>query len=142
MTDMQAALGVSQLERLSVAAAARRTHVSNYSSLLAGLPLKLPVDPADRESSWHLYVVEIDTTRCRASRAQVFAALRAAGIGVNVHYIPIHMQPYYRKLGFAPGQFPAAEAYYAQALSLPLFPQLMAGQQEEVAAVLRRALTA
>ena len=114
--------------------------MTNYTSLLAGLPLKLPVEPADRESAWHLYVVEIDAARCAVPRARVFAALREAGIGVNVHYIPIHLQPYYRRLGFRAGQFPAAEAYYAQALSLPLFPQLTPAQQEEVAGALRRAL--
>jgi len=142
MTDVQAALGTSQLQRLPEAAAARRALVSNYSRLLAGLPLKLPVEPADRESAWHLYVVEIDATRCAVSRAQVFARLREAGIGVNVHYIPIHLQPYYRRLGFSPGQFPASEAYYANALSLPLFPRLTLAQQEEVTAALRGALTA
>jgi UDP-4-amino-4,6-dideoxy-N-acetyl-beta-L-altrosamine transaminase len=142
MTDVQAALGASQLQRLAASAAARRALVANYSRLLADLPLKLPVELPDRESSWHLYVVEIDAARCRAPRARAFAALRAAGIGVNVHYIPIHLQPYYRRLGFGPGQFPAAEAYYSQALSLPLFPQLTQAQQQEVADALRRALAA
>jgi UDP-4-amino-4,6-dideoxy-N-acetyl-beta-L-altrosamine transaminase len=142
MTDVQAALGASQLQRLAASAAARRALVANYSRLLADLPLKLPVELPDRESSWHLYVVEIDAARCRVPRARAFAALRAAGIGVNVHYIPIHLQPYYRRLGFGPGQFPAAEAYYSQALSLPLFPQLTQAQQQEVADALRRALAA
>jgi UDP-4-amino-4,6-dideoxy-N-acetyl-beta-L-altrosamine transaminase len=140
MTDVQAALGVSQLRRLDESAAARRALAANYQRLLADLPLRLPMVPDDRQSAWHLYVVEIDAARCAVSRAQVFAQLRAAGIGVNVHYIPIHLQPYYQRLGFRAGQFPAAEKYYAQALSLPLFPRMTAAQQAEVVARLTEAL--
>ena len=104
--------------------------------------LRRPARRADRLSSWHLYAVEIDAARCAVPRARVFQALRDAQIGVNVHYIPIHTQPYYRRLGFRPGQFPAAEAYYAQALSLPLFPMLSDGEQDHVVATLAKALQA
>ena len=104
-----------------------------------GLPLKLPARRQDRVSAWHLYAIELgDGATC--SRAELFAALREAGIGVNVHYIPIHLQPYYRELGFAPGDFPAAEHYYARAVSLPLFPAMTDAQQDRVVEVVRAAV--
>lgn len=139
MTEIQAALGLSQLQRLDALHARRAALAERYDGLLAGLPLKLPARRADRVSAWHLYAVEIDTPR--VSRRAVFDALRDADIGVNVHYIPIHTQPYYRALGFAAGDFPAAEAYYARALSLPLFPALSEAEQDRVVATLARALT-
>ncbi len=140
MTELQAALGRSQLQRLEVMHCRRAALAESYEGLLAGLPLRLPVRQPDRVSAWHLYAVEIDAARCPRPRAEVFAALRAAGIGVNVHYIPIHTQPYYARLGFRRGDFPNAEAYYAQAISLPLFPALTEAQQRHVADSLRRAL--
>lgn len=140
ITDIQAALGHSQLKRLDAMQADRIALADRYDELLGDLPLHLPVRLADRVSSWHLYAVEIDGERSNASRRAVFEALRNASIGVNVHYIPIHTQPYYRKLGFKPGDFPAAEQYYAQAISLPLFPALTHAQQDRVAQVLRAAL--
>lgn len=142
MTDLQAALGASQLQRLETMHAARVRLADRYDSILRELPLRLPARLADRVSAWHLYVVEIDAARTKATRLAVFNALREAQIGVNVHYIPIHTQPYYRKLGFRAGQFPNAEAYYAQALSLPLFPALTDAGQDRVAAVLGKALRA
>jgi dTDP-4-amino-4,6-dideoxygalactose transaminase len=140
MTELQAALGSSQLQRLRVQHARRVRLADRYDALLAGLPLRLPARLPDRNSAWHLYGVEILPGPGIASRAEVFAALRAADIGVNVHYIPIHTQPYYRALGFKPGDFPAAERYYAQALSLPLFPELRDVDQERVVEVLATAL--
>ena len=107
---------------------------------LDGLPLLLPTRLPDRCSAWHLYAVEIDETRTSRTRAAVFAAMRAAGIGVNVHYIPIHTQPYYERLGFKRGDFPAAERYAARSISIPLFPALTAEQQQRVASTLREAL--
>lgn len=142
MTDVQAALGLSQMERLEQMAAARVARADRYDSLLADLPVKLPVRLTDRDSAWHLYAIEIDTTRTGATRASVFQALRNAGVGVNVHYIPIHTQPYYRRLGFKRGDFPAAEHYYANAISLPLFPAMTDAQQDHVARVLRQTLVA
>jgi dTDP-4-amino-4,6-dideoxygalactose transaminase len=94
----------------------------------------------DRSSAWHLYAVELIPTPGQPTRAAVFAALRAAQIGVNVHYIPIHTQPYYRALGFRRGDFPQAEHYYAHAISLPLYPELSDADQDRVVAVLRAAL--
>lgn len=142
MTDLQAALGLSQLERLGTLHGQRIALADRYDELLDGLPLLRPARLDDRQSAWHLYAVEIDHTRTRRSRAEVFQAMRAAQIGVNVHYIPIHTQPYYAALGFRRGDFPAAEAYYARALSLPLFPALTEAQQDNVARELRRALQA
>lgn len=140
MTDLQATLGASQLRRLDALHQERIRLADAYDVLLEDLPLLLPLRQADRLSSWHLYAVEIDTARTNCTRAAVFDALRQAQIGVNVHYIPIHLQPFYARLGFKPGDFPASEKYYAGALSLPLFPALTRTQQERVADVLRKAL--
>lgn len=146
LTDIQAALGCSQLERLDALHAAREHLAHRYDRLLADLPLRLPARAPGpgtlARSSWHLYAVEIVRGPGVADRATVFARLREAGIGVNVHYTPIPLQPYYRALGFGPGQFPAAEAYAAQALSLPLHPRLSEAQQDRVVAELGRALRA
>lgn len=141
MTELQAALGLSQLARLDQMQARREAIADRYDTLLAKLPLILPARRADRRSAWHLYAVEIDEKRSRVTRDAAFAALREAGIGVNVHYIPIHTQPFYRRLGFSAGDFPAAERYYARTLSLPLFPALTDAQQERVVDVLRAVLT-
>jgi dTDP-4-amino-4,6-dideoxygalactose transaminase len=140
MTELQAALGRSQLARLPALQARRDRLARRYDQLLADLPLRLPTRLPDRCSAWHLYAVELPAAASHASRAQVFAQLRGAGIGVNVHYIPIHTQPYYRALGFQAGDFPAAERYYAQTLTLPLFPELSDDDQDRVVAALRAAL--
>ncbi len=137
MTDIQAALGFSQLTRLDEYVAARRRLADRYDRLLAGLPLQTPWRDAKAESAWHLYVIRLDAPTCRRA---VFEHLRAAGIGVNVHYIPVHLQPDYRRLGFAPGDFPIAEDYYARAITLPLYPGLSDAEQESVVATLREAL--
>jgi dTDP-4-amino-4,6-dideoxygalactose transaminase len=138
ITDLQAALGSSQLARLDAMQERRTALADRYDTILADLPLKLPTRANDRISAWHLYAVEI--RQPGPSRRSVFEAMRQAGIGVNVHYIPIHTQPYYQDLGFRPGDFPAAENYYANAISLPLFPALTEAQQDYVAATLRAIL--
>lgn len=140
MTEVQAALGLSQLRRLGVMQERRRALADRYDELLVGLPLLLPARLADRGSSWHLYAVEIDDTRTKVTREHVFTAMRDAGIGVNVHYIPIHTQPYYQRLGFRSGQFPASERYYRRAISIPLFPALRTEQQQRIVDSLRAAL--
>lgn len=142
MTDMQAALGRSQLSRLAPMQAARAALADRYNMLLADLPIKRPHVPSDRVSAHHLYVVEIDSARTSAKRAAVFDAMRSAGIGVNVHYIPIHLQPDYRRLGFGPGDFPASEAYYDGAVTLPLFPEMTHAQQDRVVETLCSLLVA
>lgn len=141
LTDLQAALGLSQLKRLPELHRARAVAADRYDALLRRLPLRLPPRLADRECAWHLYAIEIEP-RSRRSRAEVFARMRDSGIGVNVHYIPIHTQPYYRALGFRPGDFPCAERYYAAAISIPLFPRISNEQQQRVVDALREALEA
>lgn len=140
LTDIQAALGLSQLGRIDDLQASRTALADRYDRILEGLPLILPPRLADRQSSWHLYVIEIDTVRTSVGRRQVFEALRSAGIGVNVHYIPIHLQPYYARLGFRRGDFPCAERYYTNAISLPLFPAMTEAQQDRVVGQLTNAL--
>ncbi|HEU0118228.1 MAG TPA: UDP-4-amino-4,6-dideoxy-N-acetyl-beta-L-altrosamine transaminase [Alphaproteobacteria bacterium] len=140
ITDIQAALGSSQLKRLKEMRQKREDLSQRYDKKLAGLPLILPPRQNDRVSSWHLYVVEIDETKTRATRGDVFQAMRAAHIGVNVHYIPIHTQPYYQKLGFKWGNFPNAERYYKRALSIPLYPALTNEQQDFVVKTLADAV--
>lgn len=140
LTDVQAALGTAQMARLSAFHARREELAARYPGLLAGMNLELPVVPEGRRSSWHLYPVRLrgDSTK---NRARIFASLRGQGIGVNVHYIPIHLQPYQRlRGGFGPGYCPEAEAYYLGALSLPLYPLLTEGQQDIVARALAQAL--
>jgi len=133
MTDIQAALGCSQIERLPEYVGRRAALAERYNRLLANSGLALPwCDPACA-SAWHLYVVGWNEQASGRSRAEAFARLRAAGIGVNVHYIPLHTHPYFRGLGFRPGQFPHAEAHYARALTLPLHPGLTEAQQDRVA---------
>jgi UDP-4-amino-4,6-dideoxy-N-acetyl-beta-L-altrosamine transaminase len=140
MTDVQAALGSSQLRHLEDWIQRRHVLAKRYDALLAKLPLVLPLRSPDARSALHLYVVLVDPARGRSSRATVFAKLREAGVGVNVHYIPVHTQPDYRRLGFKVGDFPAAESYYARCLSLPLFPELTSDQQDVVVAALANAL--
>lgn len=132
MTDLAAALGSSQLQRLEALRERRRALAERYCRLLEPLPVTRPLSLPDRESSHHLYVIELEEAEDRATRAEVFARMRTAGIGVNVHYIPIHLQPYYRRLGFEPGAFPTAERYYSRALTLPLFPALTEAEQDKV----------
>jgi UDP-4-amino-4,6-dideoxy-N-acetyl-beta-L-altrosamine transaminase len=138
LTDLQAVLGLSQLQRLETYVARRQAIAARYDSLLAGLPLTCPQRAADGRSALHLYPIVLHDS---AQRRRVFEALRAAGIGVNVHYIPVHLQPYYRRLnGSGPGDFPHAEAYYAAAISLPIYFALTDIQQDQVVAELRSAL--
>jgi UDP-4-amino-4,6-dideoxy-N-acetyl-beta-L-altrosamine transaminase len=140
MTDIQAALGTSQMARLEPFVARRRELAARYDRLLAKLPLTCPWQHPDTHSAWHLYVIRLHRSEIKLSRRQVFDALRAAGIGVNVHYIPVHTQPYYRNLGFAPGMFPEAESYYADAITLPLFAKMTNDEQDAVVAALQKIL--
>ena len=140
MTDLQAALGVSQLGHLDEWVARRHSIADVYDRALAELALILPVRPAGSRSALHLYVVQLDPARTRLDRRTVFDRLRAAGVGVNVHYIPVHTQPDFAKLGFHAGQFPVSEAYYRRCLSLPMFPALTEVQQGCVIDALREAL--
>jgi len=137
LTELQAALGLSQLQRLPQFLAARQQAVVNYQKLLKDLPLQLPTAAADGVSAWHLYIIRLDDADLRL---RVFESLRAAGIGVNVHYIPIHTQPYYQQLGFQWGDFPAAERFYSTIISLPMYADLSYPQQQQVAEALQTSL--
>jgi UDP-4-amino-4,6-dideoxy-N-acetyl-beta-L-altrosamine transaminase len=124
MTDMQAALGCSQMNKLERFAARRRELADLYDRELADLPLRpLARDPRGI-SGWHLYMIRLNLGGIRTTRREVFDRLRAEGIGVNVHYVPVHLQPDYQRLGFTRGMFPEAERYYEEAITLPLFPAM------------------
>lgn len=140
MTDIQAALGLSQLDRLDELVERRNLLARRYDQLLAGLPLQLPAVQPDNKSAFHLYVVRLRNGVTRKTHREVFEALRDQGVGVNLHYMPIHLQPYYRNLGFGPGLCPEAERYAQEAISLPLYPGLTEPQQEQVVQALRKAL--
>jgi len=136
MTDMQAALGLSQMKRLPAMVARRVELAARYDRLLADLPVILPKQSSDTASSWHLYVIQVEAARHR----QIFEGLRLAGIGVNLHYIPVHTQPYYRQMGFERGMFPHSETYYARAISIPLYSGLTDAAQDTVVAALQQVL--
>lgn len=140
MTDLQAALGLSQMQRLDEFVAKRHVIADAYDRLLANLPVVTPWQHEDGYSGLHLYVVRLKLSEIGKTHRQVFEALRAEGIGVNLHYIPVHTQPYYRTLGFKPGDFPEAERYYAEAISLPMFPGLSKVQQDRVVESIRKAV--
>jgi UDP-4-amino-4,6-dideoxy-N-acetyl-beta-L-altrosamine transaminase len=140
LTDLQAALGASQMRRLDEFVARRRFLAGRYHELLRELPLQLPWQHPGAASSWHLYIVRLQLDRIGRTHREVFEAMRAAGIGVNLHYIPVHLQPYYQKLGFKQGDFPEAERYYGEAMSLPLFYDLGLAEQDRVAAALKTAV--
>lgn len=139
MAELQAALGLSQIERLGEFVAARAARAARYDQSLAELPLDLPWQHPDAASAWHLYIIQLEKGLAQ-NKPRIFEALRALGIGVNLHYIPVHLQPFYRAKGFVPGQFPAAEAYYNRALSIPLFATMTDDQQSTVEAALRETL--
>jgi UDP-4-amino-4,6-dideoxy-N-acetyl-beta-L-altrosamine transaminase len=139
MNDIEAALGRSQLGRLDAFVDRRRELASRYDSLLGNLPLRPLAERPWARSSCHLYVVRLDLAAMGKTQAGVFEAMRAAGIGVNLHYIPVHTQPYYRGLGFRPGDFPEAERYAAEALTLPLYYGLTDADQDRAIEALKRA---
>jgi UDP-4-amino-4,6-dideoxy-N-acetyl-beta-L-altrosamine transaminase len=134
MTDIQAALGLSQMQRLDSFISQRHELAKAYNENLRNLPLQLPWQHPDSYSAWHLYVIRLN------KRRQVFESLREAGIGVNVHYIPVHTQPYYQHKGFKLGDFPEAEKYYDEAISLPIYPLLTKIQQKKIITDLKKAL--
>jgi dTDP-4-amino-4,6-dideoxygalactose transaminase len=140
LTDIHAALGVSQLQRLSTYIEQRNVLARRYDELLRDLGLLLPTVREGNISAFHLYVVRLKPGEHAKTRRQAFDELRRAGIAVNLHYSPVHLQPYYRALGFAPGQYPEAESYGREALTLPLYPGLTFEQQDEVVHGLRRVL--
>lgn len=140
MTEIQAALGLSQLRRLDAFVVRRNELAERYKLALAPLPLRWQEIIPGNRSTYHLFTIRLDTARHTPPRAEVFAALRKAGIGVNLHYMPVHLQPHYRRLGFAPGYCPEAERHGAQAITLPLFPTMTEDDQSRVVEALSTAL--
>lgn len=132
MTDLQAALGVSQMHRLVEFVAQRHVIAHRYEQLLSELPVTLPWQRPDSYSGLHLYVIRLQTERIARSQREIFEQLRNQGIGVNLHYIPVHTQPYYARMGFSSEDYPQAMRYYAQAISLPMYPGLTQAMQEQV----------
>ena len=141
MTDIQAALGLSQMKRLDEFIARRQFLAQRYNHLLKDLPITLPYQHPDTESSWHLYVIRLHLDKIHKTHRQVFEELRQVGIGVNLHYIPVHTQPYYQSIGFRWGDFPKSETYYASAISIPLYYGLNKENQNRVVDNLRKSLT-
>lgn len=141
MTDLQAALGISQLQRLDEMVEERHRLLSYYRERLTGLPLSFLETPQGVKSALHLCVIRLED-QSREHHLRVFEGLRAAGIGVQLHYAPVHLQPYYRRLGFREGDFPEAETYSSNAISLPLYPGLQDGDQQRVIRTLESLLAA
>ena len=140
MTELQAALGVSQVQRLDEFVARRHVLQERYDSLLSGLPIIRPYQDKHSFSALHLYPIQINLNKVSKNREQIFNELRDNDVGVNVHYIPIHTQPYYLQFGFREGDFPNSEYYYSRTISLPLFHAMTVEQQDEVCNVLQRVL--
>jgi UDP-4-amino-4,6-dideoxy-N-acetyl-beta-L-altrosamine transaminase len=140
MTELQAALGISQMKKLESFVKRRHEIAQRYNQLLKDLPIVLPWQHPDNYSSMHLYVIRLSLERGRLTRRRVFEAMREAGIGVNVHYIPVHTQPFYKKMGFKEGDYPNAEKFYQEAISLPIYPTLNEDQQDKVVEILAKEL--
>lgn len=140
MTELQAALGVSQMDRLDDYVARRHQLAARYRELLAHLPVTLPWQHPEGYSGLHLFVIRLQLDKLAVTHRQVFESLRAQGIGVNLHYIPVHTQPYFAAMGFAPEAFPESQKYYREAISIPMFQTMTLDQQDEVVAALNKAL--
>ncbi len=141
MTDLQAALGISQMKRLDNFVSRRRTLAKQYDKLLSALPVVTPWQHPDTNSAFHLYVIRLKLDQISRSHVDVFNRMREKGISVNLHYIPVHTQPYYLDLGFHQGDFPEAERYYEEAITLPLYPTLCDEEQDLVVAALKEAIS-
>lgn len=142
MTELQAALGISQMARLDQYIARRHQLAARYNDLLAALPVSVPWQHADSYSGLHLYVITLQLGKLTKTHREVFESLREQGIGVNVHYIPVHTQPYYERMGFKPEDFPLAQDYYRHAISIPMFQTMTDEQQDLVVAAIAKALQA
>ncbi len=141
MTELQAALGVTQMQRLDEFVAARHVLSKRYNQMLSELPLVLPYQLENTYSGLHLFVIRLKLDEISLTHKQVFDALRENGIGVNLHYIPVHTQPYYQAMGYSEGNFPESERYYQEAISLPMFHGMTEEQQNTVVRVVTEILT-
>lgn len=140
ITDLQSALGLRQMGRIDKFVAKRKVIAARYNDELSNLPIRLPWQHPNASSAWHLYVICIESDKCSKNRRQIFEELRNANIGVNVHYIPVHTQPYYRKLGFKFGDYPRAEKYYQECISLPMYYDLSKEDQDYVINTLKKVI--
>lgn len=140
MTELQAALGVSQMERLDDYIARRHRLAERYNELLKDLPVTLPWQHPDSYSGLHLYVIRLNLAEIEKTHREIFESLREQGVGVNLHYIPIHTQPYYERMGFVSEDFPCSMEYYREAISIPMFQTMSDEQQDQVVAGLIKAL--
>lgn len=141
MTDIQAALGSSQLNRLDAFVTRRQELAAEYSSRLAHLPIQLPMSDANNESAWHLYTIRLQLDAIPKTHRQVFDELRVLGVGVNLHYMPVYLQPFYRRLGFSQGLCPEAERYAGEAITLPLYPKISVADFNTVVESIDRVLS-
>ena len=132
MTDLQAALGCSQMDRLDMFVTRRRELVARYDAALQDLPVKTPYVMEGANPSWHLYIVRAVLDQVGKTKQQIFEEMKEKGITLNLHYIPVHRQPYYERLGFRQGDFPESEKYYEEAFTLPLYYELTGGEQDEI----------
>ena len=142
MTEIQAALGISQMSRLDIYVERRHILAERYNAILIDLPFITPWQHPDSYSGLHLYVIRLQLAKFKKSHREVFESLREQGIGVNVHYIPVHTHPYYQKMGFKAAEFPQSERYYADAISLPMFQMMTEAQQDKVKEALKKAIKA
>lgn len=140
MTDIQAALGCSQMQRIDQFVKKRNNLSSRYQKLLADLPLDVPYVEDNIKSSWHIYVVRIHFEKAGKNKVHFFNEMKSRGICLNVHYIPVHLQPYYQTLGFRKGDFPLSEQYYQEAVTLPLYYDLQESDQDEIVRCLKECL--
>ncbi|NVC64586.1 UDP-4-amino-4,6-dideoxy-N-acetyl-beta-L-altrosamine transaminase [Vibrio sp. 05-20-BW147] len=140
MTELQAALGVSQMQRIDDFVSARHILSKRYNEILSTLPIVLPYQLEDTYSGLHLFVIRLKVDEISLTHKQVFDALRENGIGVNLHYIPVHTQPYYQSMGFSEGDYPESESYYREAISLPMFHTMTIEQQDQVKVALEKVL--
>ena len=142
MTDLQAALGLSQMQRLDSLVERRHALVQRYSELLADFPIKRPWQHPLTYPAWHLYVIRVVPEVAKRTQRHIYEGLTRAGIAVNLHYIPVYRQPYYERMGFKSGYCPESEAYFSQAITLPMYPSLTEQQQDFVVLTLKKLLTA
>jgi dTDP-4-amino-4,6-dideoxygalactose transaminase len=140
MTDIQAALGISQMERLDMYVSRRHELANRYHLMFADMPVNTQFQDPDSYSAYHLYVIRLRLDKIERMHKEIFDLMRKQGIGVNLHYIPVHTQPYYQNMGFKLGEFPESEHYYAEAISLPMYAGLTDGEQNHVVEALKKSL--
>jgi len=140
MTDIQAALGISQMERLDNYVLRRHELANRYQRMLSEMPVIAQIQPPDAYSAYHLFFIRLMLDKIKRPHQEIFESMRDQGIGVNLHYIPVHTQPYYLKMGFKLGDFPESEQYYAEAMSLPMYAGLTDREQDQVVEALKKSL--